>query len=208
MPIVRRKHHTYATPGISHAICTDDCLVCRPEVTNTRCRIGTVFSPDDGHIVARNMQIKAINLSRKFFYTKLVLFTRCNNCNLSHIHQLLSSFPLSHAQNISSPNFLHSQIFIIIPIFTNTTNRHHIRNFTTKFSSNLTDLLTYFLLLHLLLFFPFVFIFKLLMILAGCFLLELFYRVELQSKYYLKLMYRHLPPLSHSPVTCVWKSRK
>jgi hypothetical protein len=24
-------------------------------VTNTRCRTGTVFSPDDGHIVARNM---------------------------------------------------------------------------------------------------------------------------------------------------------
>jgi len=24
-------------------------------VTNTRCRIGRVFSPDDGHIVARNM---------------------------------------------------------------------------------------------------------------------------------------------------------
>jgi hypothetical protein len=24
-------------------------------MTNTRCRIGTVFSPDDGHIVARNM---------------------------------------------------------------------------------------------------------------------------------------------------------
>jgi len=24
-------------------------------VTNTRCRIGTVFSPDDGHIVAQNM---------------------------------------------------------------------------------------------------------------------------------------------------------
>jgi hypothetical protein len=46
----------------------DDCLVCRAEiippcipyshlyrVTNTRCRIGTVFYPDDGHIVARNM---------------------------------------------------------------------------------------------------------------------------------------------------------
>ena len=30
-------------------------------VTNTRCRIGTVFSPDDGHIVARNMQRNAIN---------------------------------------------------------------------------------------------------------------------------------------------------
>ena len=24
-------------------------------VTDTRCRIGTVFSPDDGHIVAQNM---------------------------------------------------------------------------------------------------------------------------------------------------------
>jgi hypothetical protein len=31
----------------------DDCLVYT--VTNTRCRIGTVFSPDDVHIVARNM---------------------------------------------------------------------------------------------------------------------------------------------------------
>jgi len=24
-------------------------------VTNTRCRIGTVYSPDDGHVVAQNM---------------------------------------------------------------------------------------------------------------------------------------------------------
>ena len=37
-------------------------------VTNTRCRICTVFSPDDGHIVARNMQRKAINTLRKFLY--------------------------------------------------------------------------------------------------------------------------------------------
>jgi len=44
---------------------TDDCLVCTAfcpayltgiyKVTNTRCRIGTVFSPDDGHTGARNM---------------------------------------------------------------------------------------------------------------------------------------------------------
>jgi len=44
----------------------DDCLVSRLEqtcipdshphrVTNTKCRIGTVISPDDGNIVARNM---------------------------------------------------------------------------------------------------------------------------------------------------------
>jgi len=35
-------------------------MLCIPDshlyrVTNTRCRIGTVFSPEDGHIVARNM---------------------------------------------------------------------------------------------------------------------------------------------------------
>ena len=34
-------------------------------VTNTRRRIGTVFSPDDGHILARNMYRKAINILRK-----------------------------------------------------------------------------------------------------------------------------------------------
>jgi len=37
-------------------------------VTNTRCRICTVFSPDDGHIVARNMYRKAINIYRKFVH--------------------------------------------------------------------------------------------------------------------------------------------
>jgi len=38
----------------------DDCLVCISDshpyrVTNTKCRIDTVVSADDGHIVARNM---------------------------------------------------------------------------------------------------------------------------------------------------------
>jgi len=48
------------------SLCVDDCLVCRvqpaylcgrhpPRVTNTKCRIDTVISPDDWHIVARNM---------------------------------------------------------------------------------------------------------------------------------------------------------
>ena len=34
-------------------------------VTNTKCHIDTVVSPDDGHIVARNMQRKEINILRK-----------------------------------------------------------------------------------------------------------------------------------------------
>jgi len=37
-------------------------------VTNTRCRMNTVFPPDDGHIVARNMYRKAINILIKFVH--------------------------------------------------------------------------------------------------------------------------------------------
>jgi len=68
----------------------DDCLVCRsicsciPDshphgVTNTKCRINTVISPDDGHIVARNMQRKETNILRKtvqqvgFIYKTIIL---------------------------------------------------------------------------------------------------------------------------------------
>ena len=46
--------------------CTQDIPLYR--MTNTKCRIGTVFSPDDGHIVARNMYRKAINILRKFVH--------------------------------------------------------------------------------------------------------------------------------------------
>ena len=38
------------------------------KVTNSRHRIGTVFSPDDGNIVARNMYRKAINILSKFLH--------------------------------------------------------------------------------------------------------------------------------------------
>jgi len=37
-------------------------------VTNTRCHIGTVFSPDDGHTVAQNVYRKAINILRKIVH--------------------------------------------------------------------------------------------------------------------------------------------
>jgi hypothetical protein len=71
VPITRRKSHTYGTPDICHSIwmtgmqggtklippCIPDSHLCR--VTNIRCRIGTVFSPDDGHILAQNMVEKS-----------------------------------------------------------------------------------------------------------------------------------------------------
>ena len=66
--------------------CIPDCHLYR--VNNTSCRIGTVFSPDDGHIVARNMQRKAIDILRKFV-TKLVLFTRLYKDAQSTKHKIL-----------------------------------------------------------------------------------------------------------------------
>ena len=47
----------------------------KKNVTNTRCPIHTIISPDDRHIVARNMQRKEINILRKMC-TKLALFAR------------------------------------------------------------------------------------------------------------------------------------
>jgi hypothetical protein len=43
-----------------YSLPADDCLVCIPHsqphrITSTKCRINTVVSPDDRHIVARNM---------------------------------------------------------------------------------------------------------------------------------------------------------
>ena len=44
-------------------------------VTNTKCRNDTVISPDDGHIVVRNMCRKEINILKKLC-NNLTLFTR------------------------------------------------------------------------------------------------------------------------------------
>jgi hypothetical protein len=48
----------------------EDCLVCRVEyrVTSTKRQIDTAVSPDDEHMVARNMQRKEINILRKIVH--------------------------------------------------------------------------------------------------------------------------------------------
>ena len=53
-------HQDKITVSMGHLV-----FVTLYRVTNTRCRKGTVFYPDDGHIVARNMYRKAINVLRK-----------------------------------------------------------------------------------------------------------------------------------------------
>jgi hypothetical protein len=50
-------------------------------VTNNKCRIDTVISPDDGHIIIRNMYRKEINILKKL-YAMVALFTRL----LYHLH--------------------------------------------------------------------------------------------------------------------------
>ena len=40
----------------------------RYRITSTKCRINIVVSPDDGHIVARNMQRKEINILRNIVH--------------------------------------------------------------------------------------------------------------------------------------------
>ena len=45
-------------------------------ITSTKCRINTAVSPYDGHIVARNMYRKEINILRKIVRTMLAVFTR------------------------------------------------------------------------------------------------------------------------------------
>jgi len=41
---------------------------CLHRITSNNCRINTVISPDDGHIVARNMYRKEINILRKIVH--------------------------------------------------------------------------------------------------------------------------------------------
>jgi len=61
MPIIRRKNCIYATFGTCYSVWM---TVWYPRsipdshpyrITSTECAINTVVSPDDGHIVARNM---------------------------------------------------------------------------------------------------------------------------------------------------------
>ena len=63
MPIIRRNNCIYATLGTRYSVWMTVCYTYR--ITSTKCRINTVVSPNDGHIVARNMYRKEINILRK-----------------------------------------------------------------------------------------------------------------------------------------------
>jgi len=52
-------------------------------VTDTMCRISTVFSPDDGHIVARNMYRKEINILRKLVHQVGSVYKIIQGCTVN-----------------------------------------------------------------------------------------------------------------------------
>jgi len=49
-------------------------------VTNTKCRIDTVVSPDDGHMVARNMLKEEINILRKIVHQVGFIYKFIQGC--------------------------------------------------------------------------------------------------------------------------------
>jgi len=53
---------------------------CLHRITSTKCRINTVVSPDDGHIVARNMWRKEINILRKIVHQVGFLYKIVQGC--------------------------------------------------------------------------------------------------------------------------------
>jgi hypothetical protein len=74
VPIIRRSNCIYATLGTCHSVWTSVWYAgfipdSHPyRITSTKCRINTIVPLDDGHIVARNMQRKGINILRKIVH--------------------------------------------------------------------------------------------------------------------------------------------
>jgi len=52
-------------------------------ITNTKCRIDTVVSPDDGHIVARNMLRKEINILCKIVHKFGFIYKIMQGCTVN-----------------------------------------------------------------------------------------------------------------------------
>ena len=81
MSIIRRNNCIYATLGICHSVWMTTSHLHR--VTNTKCRIDTVISPDDGHIVNRNMWRKEIKILRKIVHQDGFIYKIIQGCTVN-----------------------------------------------------------------------------------------------------------------------------
>ena len=104
MPIIRRSNCINAIPGILQSMWTT-VLTCLPDgrshaVTHTGYRIDTITSPDDGHMVARNMYRIEINLHEKSVlqvgvFTNITLRRRSTKHKVHYrVHSSLPPVPI------------------------------------------------------------------------------------------------------------------
>jgi hypothetical protein len=52
-------------------------------ITSTKCRIITIVSPDDGHVVARNMYRKEVNVVRKIVHQDGFIYKIVQGCTVN-----------------------------------------------------------------------------------------------------------------------------
>ena len=93
-------------------------------VTNTTCRIGTVFSPDDGHIVTRKTYRKAMNILRKFVHQVGSIYRRLYKDVQSTEHKIVL---------LSLIERLHSTIPSLYNILQLTIQLHVLNSVTVEF---------------------------------------------------------------------------
>ena len=80
-------HHQEKIPYLCDtwylSLYTDDCLACGVEFIPPCISDITVFSPDDGQIVVRNMQRKTINMLRKFVHQVGSIYKIIQRCTVN-----------------------------------------------------------------------------------------------------------------------------
>ena len=98
VPIIRRNNCIYATIVICHSVWMNVWYAgFIPEnhphrVTNTKCRIDTVTSQDDGHIAAQNVQKKEINILGKILHQFGFIYKIIQGCAVNKIQTFYVSY--------------------------------------------------------------------------------------------------------------------
>jgi hypothetical protein len=91
VPIIRRNNCIYATPGICHSIWMT--------------RIVTVFSPDDVHIVARNMYRKEINILSKIVHQVGFIYKIIQGCTVNKTQNCFQRVESEVENSLSDPSY-------------------------------------------------------------------------------------------------------
>ena len=128
VPIIRRNNCIYATFCTCYSVWMTGIEDSRPpcvseshryRITSTKCRINTVVSPDDGHIVTRNMSRKEINILRKIVHQFRFIYKIIQGCS-STKHKILQYSQLVHTLKLLKAycyqviNILQSMLHVVL----------------------------------------------------------------------------------------------